>query len=338
MSRGPDPVTERDLRHSGRGGGSICPIGIAVGAPGKPTIEGMSSAGLDRARAKMSKAGIDPVAIDTFAHYYRLLEHGETGLIRESTDRAARHGVAGRRRDRRRGRLRGAADHGRHQAQRRPRHVDGHGPREEPALRPQGLVVPRRDRPPGAAPAPRPRRPAPADLHEQLPHLDRHHGRARPLRRPPGRRAAAGVPAEPRAQAARRRPVAGQLPEEPRPRVVPARPRRPLHRAPRHRPAPDADRPGLRAGLRLQLRQPRRGPRRDASPAGSPTPARRSRSRPYAVPPPTARAATSPAASPTAGSSCARPRRPRRRTRRRWPTSTGTGSARPTTSGSTCGR
>jgi UTP--glucose-1-phosphate uridylyltransferase len=45
----------------------------------------MSSAGLDRARAKMSDAGIDPVAIDTFAHYYRLLEHGETGLIPESS-------------------------------------------------------------------------------------------------------------------------------------------------------------------------------------------------------------------------------------------------------------
>jgi UTP--glucose-1-phosphate uridylyltransferase len=44
----------------------------------------MSSAGLERARAKMSDAGIDPVAIDTFAHYYRLLEHGETGLIPES--------------------------------------------------------------------------------------------------------------------------------------------------------------------------------------------------------------------------------------------------------------
>jgi UTP--glucose-1-phosphate uridylyltransferase len=45
----------------------------------------MSSAGLDRARAKMAEAGIDPVAIDTFAHYYRLLEHGETGLIAESS-------------------------------------------------------------------------------------------------------------------------------------------------------------------------------------------------------------------------------------------------------------
>ncbi|HEX3222324.1 MAG TPA: UTP--glucose-1-phosphate uridylyltransferase [Nocardioides sp.] len=45
----------------------------------------MSSAGLERARAKMTEAGIDPVAIDTFAHYFRLLEHGETGLIPEST-------------------------------------------------------------------------------------------------------------------------------------------------------------------------------------------------------------------------------------------------------------
>jgi UTP--glucose-1-phosphate uridylyltransferase len=45
----------------------------------------MSAAGLARAREKMSDAGIDPVAIDTFAHYYRLLEHGETGLIAESS-------------------------------------------------------------------------------------------------------------------------------------------------------------------------------------------------------------------------------------------------------------
>jgi UTP--glucose-1-phosphate uridylyltransferase len=44
-----------------------------------------STGGLERARAKMSDAGIDPVAIETFAHYYRLLEHGETGLIPESS-------------------------------------------------------------------------------------------------------------------------------------------------------------------------------------------------------------------------------------------------------------
>jgi len=45
----------------------------------------MGSAGLNRAREKMAAAGVDEVAIETFAHYYRLLEHGETGLIPEST-------------------------------------------------------------------------------------------------------------------------------------------------------------------------------------------------------------------------------------------------------------
>ncbi|MFA6298694.1 MAG: UTP--glucose-1-phosphate uridylyltransferase [Nocardioides sp.] len=44
----------------------------------------MGSPGLQRARAKMVDAGVDEVAIDTFAHYYRLLEHGETGMIPES--------------------------------------------------------------------------------------------------------------------------------------------------------------------------------------------------------------------------------------------------------------
>jgi UTP--glucose-1-phosphate uridylyltransferase len=45
----------------------------------------MNAAGLERARSKMTEAGIDPVAIETFAHYYRLLEHGETGMISESS-------------------------------------------------------------------------------------------------------------------------------------------------------------------------------------------------------------------------------------------------------------
>ncbi|MFB9767534.1 UTP--glucose-1-phosphate uridylyltransferase [Nocardioides kongjuensis] len=43
------------------------------------------SGGLEKARAKMLDAGVDPVAIETFAHYYRLLEHGETGMIPESS-------------------------------------------------------------------------------------------------------------------------------------------------------------------------------------------------------------------------------------------------------------
>lgn len=33
----------------------------------------------------MRDAGVDEVAIETFAHYYRLLEHGETGMIPESS-------------------------------------------------------------------------------------------------------------------------------------------------------------------------------------------------------------------------------------------------------------
>ncbi len=41
--------------------------------------------GLELAREKMRGAGVDEVAIDTFAHYYRLLEHGETGMIAEDT-------------------------------------------------------------------------------------------------------------------------------------------------------------------------------------------------------------------------------------------------------------
>ncbi|MFC6046217.1 UTP--glucose-1-phosphate uridylyltransferase [Nocardioides hankookensis] len=45
----------------------------------------MGSAGLQKARDKMAAAGVDGVAVDTFAHYYRLLEHGETGMIPESS-------------------------------------------------------------------------------------------------------------------------------------------------------------------------------------------------------------------------------------------------------------
>jgi UTP--glucose-1-phosphate uridylyltransferase len=45
----------------------------------------MSDEGLQQARTKMEQAGVDPVAIDVFAHYYRLVESGETGMIPEST-------------------------------------------------------------------------------------------------------------------------------------------------------------------------------------------------------------------------------------------------------------
>ncbi|MDP9820285.1 UTP--glucose-1-phosphate uridylyltransferase [Nocardioides massiliensis] len=45
----------------------------------------MSEDGLRAAREKMAEAGLDPVSIRVFAHYYRLLEHGETGMIPEDS-------------------------------------------------------------------------------------------------------------------------------------------------------------------------------------------------------------------------------------------------------------
>ena len=45
----------------------------------------MSDEGLEQARTKMAEAGVDPVAIDVFEHYYRMVESGETGMIPESS-------------------------------------------------------------------------------------------------------------------------------------------------------------------------------------------------------------------------------------------------------------
>lgn len=45
----------------------------------------MTDQGLSDARQKMTEAGVDPVAIDVFAHYYRELEGGATGLILEDS-------------------------------------------------------------------------------------------------------------------------------------------------------------------------------------------------------------------------------------------------------------
>lgn len=45
----------------------------------------MTSKGLRQAREKMQAAGVDDLAIQVFAHYYRQIEHGETGMIAEST-------------------------------------------------------------------------------------------------------------------------------------------------------------------------------------------------------------------------------------------------------------
>jgi UTP--glucose-1-phosphate uridylyltransferase len=44
----------------------------------------MSDRGLELARDKMTAAGVAPAAIDVFTRFYRLLEEGATGLVRES--------------------------------------------------------------------------------------------------------------------------------------------------------------------------------------------------------------------------------------------------------------
>ena len=45
----------------------------------------MKSKGLKQAREKMGAEGVDQVAIEVFSHYYRQIEHGETGMIAEDT-------------------------------------------------------------------------------------------------------------------------------------------------------------------------------------------------------------------------------------------------------------
>jgi UTP--glucose-1-phosphate uridylyltransferase len=45
----------------------------------------MSESGLQQAREKMAADGVDPVAIEVFSHYYRLVESGATGMVPEST-------------------------------------------------------------------------------------------------------------------------------------------------------------------------------------------------------------------------------------------------------------
>jgi len=45
----------------------------------------MSDDGLRQARDKMAAAAVDPLAVEVFTHYYRLVEGGETGMVPEST-------------------------------------------------------------------------------------------------------------------------------------------------------------------------------------------------------------------------------------------------------------
>ena len=61
------------------------PEAVARPLPDLASIRSMSDQGLQQAREKMQAAGVDPVAIDVFAHYYRLVESGESGMVPESS-------------------------------------------------------------------------------------------------------------------------------------------------------------------------------------------------------------------------------------------------------------
>ena len=213
--------------------------------------------------------------------------------------------------DRRGRRRRRSRTHRGDQAQRRPRHLDGHGPREVAAracatgcrfldiIARQVLHL----RQEYDAPLPLIFMNSFRTSADTMAALARYDDLA-------GRRAAAGVPAEQGAQAPRRRPDARSAgPRTPtssgaRPATATSTPRCAapacssgcidagyervfVSNSDNLGAVPDA------AGRRLVRRRP----------------GRRSRSRPSAVRRPTARAATSRAASPTAGSCCARPRR-----------------------------
>ena len=150
------------------------------------------------------------------------------------------------------------------------------------------------------------RRAAAGDLHEQLPHIGRHpEGAGRATRSLPVDRPAAGVPAEPRTEAAVGRPHAGQLAGRSRPGVVPAGSRRHLHRAGRLRSAATpcstaASGTCSSPTSTTSAPDPIRG-----SPPGSPPRAPRSPPSSAGGPRPTARADTSPGGAAT-GSWCMR--------------------------------
>ena len=168
------------------------------------------------------------------------------------------------------------------------------------------------------------RRHAAAAVHELLPHLGRHDGRARALRGPP----VEGLPLEFLQNREPKLLADDLMPGRPGPRTPTSSGARPATATSTPRCAAPACWRGCSTPATATSSSPTpttsaRCPTR-GWPAGSRRAGRRSRSRPCAVRPRTARAATSPAARPTAASCCASPRRRSTPTRTRWPTSTAT--------------
>ena len=219
----------------------------------------MNSKGLRLAREKMQAAGVDPVAIDVFAHYYRQIEHGETGIIPESAikpldmeslaDVEAGQDVASD--------AIGATA---------VIKLNGGLGTSIGMARAKSLLCVRRGL-------------SFLDvISRQVLHMRREHGATLPLifmnsfRTSADTRAALAryddlaVPdsrsssCRTRSPAEGRRPDADRLAARPVDGVVSARTRRPLHRHEGHRALRQADRRRLPLRVRLQRRQPRRGP------------------------------------------------------------------------------
>ena len=191
---------------------------------------GLDSRGLVRAREKMRSGGVDELAVEVFAHYYRLLERGETGMIPESPSSPW-------------------------QPSRSPASTSTTRSQAE-AIRTTAIIKLN-----GGLGTSMGMERAKSLLcvrsglsfldiiARQVLHLREVYDAKLPvmfmnsfrtsadtmaalgaLRRPAGGGSAAGVPPEQGAEAAARLSRAGQLPEGTRPRMVPARPWRPLHR------------------------------------------------------------------------------------------------------------
>ena len=254
-------------------------------------------------RTRWRRPGSHQQAIDVFTDYYRQLEEGVTGLHRRGQHRAA--GGPGPAR---------AMCRSVSEADAQPPWPDrdrssstaGWAPRWG-WTRPSrccpyatGRDLPRPDRRPGA------RAPGPAygvklplifmnsfRTHDDtLAALGRYDDLA-------GRRSRPGLRAEPGAQAAGRRPDPGGVAGRPEPGVVPAGPRRPLHR----RCVPRGCSTGCWSWATATPRCPTpttsAPPRTRTSPAGSRPAGPRTRRRSAGVPPRTARAGTWPSARPT---------------------------------------
>ena len=161
----------------------------------------------------MAKGGVHPRAIAVFAHSYGVLASGETGMLAETGPRTGgRAAQAGRPGDRSGGRQGGDGRDRGGQAERRARHVDGHGQGQVAARGAARQELPGHHRRAGAGAA-RASTTSPLPVvfmdsfrtsDDTLAALAAHPG-------PGHRRAAAGLPAEPGAQAAVRRPDPGQL-------------------------------------------------------------------------------------------------------------------------------